>query len=209
MTASLRVAAGLLAAAAALAAGAQEPPRARRQALPDEIVQFYADLNFVAAFSSRLERQHIRAVQRRGNAEDTDADWRLYWREHPLRPLSAREQEVAQRLARIERRTLRIDDIAILGLGMGEPAAELMRIVSFEWSGETLQLRVEAWPIGHEYVDRLVTEYALRGRRQVDADPPAQGRVGTTGLSAHRWRRVDGRWMRMEGVAVRAGKPPG
>jgi len=209
MTWGLRIAAGATAALLALAASAQARQPAQRRALPDEVVQFYADVNFVAAFSNRLERQHIRAMRRRQGLEALEPDWRLYSRERPVRPLSAREQDVARRLARIERHTLRIDDIAILGLGMREPAAaELMRIVSFEWSGDALQLRVEVWPITAEYVDRLTTDYARRGRREVDATPPPDGRAGPPVVSAHRWRRVDGQWMRMDGVVIRAERRP-
>ncbi len=204
MTPVLAIGARLLASCAVLAASAQTSSPPRPQALPGEIEQFYGDVNFVAAFSTRLDWRHIRAVQRRQRFEALQSEADSTSRRRVGESLSAREQEVALRLIRINRRTLRIDDIAVLGLGMREAAAaaELMRVVGHERSGDTLRVRVEVWPITPEYGDRLTVDYERRGRRDVRPVPPPEGRAGQSRLEAHRWRRVNGQWMRMEGVVI-------
>ncbi len=204
MTPVLAIGARLLASCAVLAASAQTSSPPRPQAPPDEIAQFYGDVNFVAAFSTRLDWRHIRAVQRRQRFEALQSEADSTSRRRVGESLSAREQEVALRLIRINRRTLRIDDIALLGLGMSEAVAapELMRVVGHEWSGETLCVRVEVWPITPEYGDRLTVDYEQRGRRGVRPVPPPEGLAGHSRLEAHRWRRVNDQWMRMQGVVV-------
>ena len=165
-------------------------------------------MNFVAAFSDTLDRRHIRAAQRRRNSKALGFEPDLRPRDRTVDSLSARQQDVELRLIRIEARTLRIDDIAILGWGMreGAAAAELMRVVGHELSGDTLRVRVDVWPITPEYSARLIADYDQRGRRDVKPIPPPEGRAGRPRQEAHRWRRVSGQWMRMEGVVMHAGK---
>jgi hypothetical protein len=210
MTSVLAMAMGLLASCAVLAAPVPARPATRPHALPVEIAQFYGDVNFVAAFSDRLDRQRIRAAQRRRRLAALHLEPGLWSGDQAVISLSAREREVEVRLIRIEKRTLRIDDIAILGLGLreGSPAAELMRVVGQQWFGDMLRVRVEVWPITPEHSARLITDYEQRGRRDVSPVPAPVDRAGRPRLEAHRWRRVEGQWIRMEGIVVPAQKRP-
>jgi hypothetical protein len=190
---------------AALVAAA--PASARTPLLPGEVVQFYEDVNFAGAFSNATERRHVRAVHRRQRLEavQSESGWP---RDRTADSLTPREQEIALRLLRIEERTLRIDDIAVLGWGVreGAPAAELIRVLGRQQTGHALHVRIEVWPITAEYSARLRDDYDRRGRRIVESVPPPEGRAGQPRPEVHRWRRVDGQWMRMEGVAVGAPK---
>lgn len=208
MTSFLTVAAGVFASCAVLAAAAPSDRPTRPQTLPEEIAHFYADVNFVAAFSNILDRRRIRAEQRARALAALGYEPAPRPVNRPVEPLPARLQDVALRLARIERRTLRIDDIAVLGWGLRESAAaaELMRIVGQTRSGDTLRVRVEVWPMTAEYSVRLSADYDRHGRRDVGPVPPPEGLAGGARLEAHRWRSVDGQWMRMDGVVVRTQK---
>ncbi len=191
-------------------ASAQPASTARLSVLPGEVVQFYAELNFVAAFSDVQDRRQVRGAFRRQHLLDRGFDLDLRPGDLTVESLSPRLRDVGARLIRIEARTLRIDDIAVLGLGMREGAAtaELLRVIGQESSDGVLRVRVEAWPITVAFVERLRFDYEQRGRREVDPVPPPEARAGPRRLEIHRWRPVGNQWMRMDGATLQDRKKP-
>jgi hypothetical protein len=169
-------------AAAAPASTAQQGP-----SLPPEMVAYYRDANFVAAFSTVEERRRLSA------GEESPAT---------SLPRKGRLADVRNAIKRIEDRVWRPfskqknlpEDV--------RARPEWMRVIQAEINRGTAMVRVRVFPVPQRLQEKWIAAYEPeRAASPSDDDLRSSQDVGTADsrLEMHFWFTVGDRWMRKEG----------
>jgi hypothetical protein len=181
------VVAALVCLATAAAGNAQDTPP-----LPPEIVAYYRDVNFSAAFSTEEERERLLS------------GWEI------LDPEDPQQRRLADVLEAVQRMKNQIwqpypDRKPHSETLWGD--AEWMKVVQARVSRESAILRVRVVPIPPRLQREWIETYeSEKARPKPDGDQRRSMAVGTAGswVEMHFWFAVDGRWMRKKGGIAQA-----
>jgi hypothetical protein len=181
------VVAALVCLATAAAGNAQDTPP-----LPAEIVAYYRDVNFSAAFSTAEERERLLSGQETHEPED---------------PQKRRLTDVLEAVQRLKNQIWQPAPDRRPHAENLWGGSEWMKVVQAQVGRETAILRVRVVPIPprlqREWIDAYESEKA---RPKPDGDRRRSVAVGTAGswVEMHFWFAVDGRWMRKKGGIAQA-----
>ncbi len=170
-------------------AGSETDPAGSLHTLPNEISQFYRDLNFASSYSTPRERGRLRLVADLERAED----------------LSDRLRRVGELIRVVEDRIQKIDSGMVVSPGGTDSVPSVLsEPVDVRREGTTMFLTVNVWPLSLEQNARFVAFY---GRSDDMHQAPDAWKFKTLfdqvpRTEIHKWMLVDGKWMHWEANVV-------